>query len=189
MPETPQTLPRFNIWPIRVALRALALLVLVAGCTGSPASPSQNVAVLPPAAALPSGRYTMVVTSGPSQSGSLSVLLCAGRSGNEARLTVDVTAADSGWRGTAANGTLVFTLTRSGADVAGPISGRGTAVDGTVVEFGDNSIGITSGTRGADLAGTLEAPGVVRGRVDGDVMFRYSVGYGSCSGNAFTLTR
>lgn len=119
---TPQTLTRSDIRPIRGALRALALLVLAAGCTGSPASPSQYVATLTPAAALPSGRYAMVVTSGPSQTGNLSVLLCAGRSGNEARLTVDVTAGDSGWRGTATDGTLVFTLTRTGADVWGPPS-------------------------------------------------------------------
>jgi hypothetical protein len=193
-------MPALRRFPLRSSPRCatgVLLLLLtssgVAGC-GSPSSPtsSRDVASLPAASALPPGRYTLAVSSttasGP---GTSAVIACAGRGDNSARLAVDVAVEGTGWRGTSPDGTLVFTLQRNGAEVWGPIAGRATAYDGTVVEFGDNSVGIVWNSRpgAAGVGGTIVSAGQVRGDVEGGVLFRYASGYGTCAAQSFQMTR
>jgi hypothetical protein len=172
-------------------MRALLPLVavLLAGCGGSPSSPTQP-------APLASGRYALRIESVPTQlssggSASSAIFACAGRPDNLATVLVDLSADGAGWRGTAAGSTLVFTLQRRGEDLCGVVGGTATATDGTVLQFGRDSI-VKSSSSDDGLCGRV-ASGGLAGAIAADVTFLYSntasaASFGSCNGNSFTLT-
>ncbi len=164
----------------------LVVLLVVAGCGGSPSSPT------PPRTLAP-GRYSLRVESGPVQvtsgNASSSIFMCMGRPDNAATVMVDIVADGAGWRGTVPGATLTITLQPSGADLCGPIDGTATATDGTTVQFGKASL-IKSPSSDGSLCGKFSAVRVV-GTITADVTFLYptaAVSFGSCSGNSFTLT-
>lgn len=177
-----------EVSPVHVARLSIPVALFVAACGSacSPASPSPaspDVVTAPPAVALPSGRYTLGVSSPSPSSESAWGALCLGHSANSARVPVDITAGSNGWQGRAVTGTLAFALQRSGVHFSGPIWGEGTATDGTVVAFGgsDNSA--------AELHGRLLVAGQATGTVLGPVVFRYTGYSGSCDPTTFAIAR
>jgi hypothetical protein len=166
----------------RAVVPVLAVLILFPnpGCSRGPAAPSAG-----PGATLPSGAYTLRVTTGEVHpSGTLSTILCISMGvapPGSAAVPVHVAAAPDGWTVTSDDGRLTFLLKREGSHASATVFGSATASDGASVRFG--------GANGpAALLGRL-GTGYVSGPVEGSVSFLSAAGSLSCSTNSFVLSQ
>lgn len=175
---------------MRTARRTMPLLpaiALLAAACGGPTSPSPG-SPAPPARVLTEGRYVMELSSGTmrtvgSGNQGFGAMMCWGQTDNRARLDVDVTYDGELWQGRAVQGTMTFSLRRTGDAIAGPVRGRATAIDGSVVSFDVASTAVSFGPPVLD--GTVELSSRVRGWVEGTVAFQA----GGCSATQFLMAR